>query len=120
MSKVTISGRAGVQASLDRVLTTVEAEVADVVQESAEAVREGWQQRVAFDTGVLHDGIEIQYAADGLSADIGVFDPELYYVDFVENGSSTQPAQPAARPAVADEERELPRRVTRAVKRGVR
>lgn len=120
MGSVTVTGRAGVQASLDRVVTRVEAGLRDVVQESSEAVRDDIRQGVPFDQGGLYDGVEIHYAPDGLSADIGFDDPDLYYADFVENGTSAQPAQPFMRPAAVNEERELPQRVTRAVQRGVR
>lgn len=115
MAKVTVTGREGVQDALERHLATVEAELEPVVAESAQALAEGIRQRLPYDTGALYHGVEIHYAPDGLSAEIGFFDPDLYYIDFVENGTSTQPAQPALRPAAAEEERELPGRVAHAV-----
>lgn len=118
-TQIKVSGR-NTQDSLDRVVTKIEAELVDVVQESAEAMREGIRRRVPVDSGALYEGVEIHYGDGGLSAEVGFDDPELYYADFVENGTSAQPAQPFMRPTAAEEEQELPGRVARAVNGVVR
>lgn len=117
MAKVKVTGRAGVQDALDRVVATVDAESREVVRESAQAIIDGTRQRVAYDKGNLYRDVDADYAADGLSADVGWSDPDDYYVDFVEHGTSSQPAQPALGPAAEEEKRELPRRVARRVGR---
>jgi len=120
VADVKISGRAGLQDALDRVVSTVDAEVAGVVRESADALIDGTRERVAHDTGNLHDSLDAVYAPDGLSADVGWFDPGDFYADFVEHGTSSQPAQPALTPAAEQERRMLPKRVEKHVGTAVR
>ncbi|HET8684978.1 MAG TPA: HK97-gp10 family putative phage morphogenesis protein [Micromonosporaceae bacterium] len=112
-----VSGGAGLRNALGQLVTTVESECREVVRESAEALVAGTRRRVAVDTGRLYRDVDAHYAPDGLSAEVGWFDPDDYYAEFVEHGTSSQPAQPALGPAADEERRELPNRVARHLRR---
>ncbi|MCI0687123.1 MAG: HK97 gp10 family phage protein [Sporichthyaceae bacterium] len=115
--KVKIRGLRELQRVLDRLAGDVRDAAADAVREAAEAVQRREQATVATDTGTLRDGIEIRYSDDGRTAEVGVFDPDLYYAEFVEYGTSTAPEQPFARPAAEAARTEFPGTVTDVVRR---
>lgn len=90
------------------------------IAESADAVRADEQAAMRVDTGAARAGVETRMAGDGLSAEIGVFDKDLYYVVFLEFGTSSIPAKPWATPAAEAERSKLRGRIERAVKARLR
>jgi len=106
---VTLEGVDDVKAAFASKLAEYQEGIAAAVAAGAEAVKEDWQAHAARDTGRYADSIEIR--EDGLTAEIGNFDPATWYGIFTEFGTSSQPAQPAAQPAAELERNRLPDRL---------
>jgi HK97 gp10 family phage protein len=85
--------------ALTRAATKAKEGVAAGVALTAEMIVSRERALVPVDTGKLRDGIRAHYSRDGLSAKVGLFDPDLYYALFVEWGTSIRPAAPFATPA---------------------
>lgn len=78
------------------------AAVAAGVRRTAEAAAELERSLVPVRTGALRGGITVRYSETGASAQVGIWDPELYYALFVEWGTSTHPAHPFGTPAAEE------------------
>lgn len=76
--------------------------------DTAEAIADDWRGDVPVDTGELRDSIGAD--EDGAFA-------TSEHAPFVELGTSTHPAQPDGQRAAAQGGREMPRRVSRAIRR---
>ena len=88
----------------------------DGVSESAHALRDDAKRNAPVgETGKLRDGIAAH--VEGLKAEVAVFDLDAYYSQFVEFGTSKQPAQPFMLPAVEAERKRFVKRLNKAVKK---
>jgi len=87
----------------------------DGVAESAHALRDDAKRNAPVETGKLRDGIAAH--VEGLKAEVAVFDLDAYYSQFVEFGTSKQPAQPFMLPAVEAERKRFVKRLNKAVKK---
>lgn len=118
MAKPTISveGMPEVKAALDRLAPAIRAAVANAVRESAGDLETTMKRLVPVDTGALQRGIDTRQR-DDINAEVGVFSGKLVYAQWVENGTSSKPAQPFMLPAAEVERRRLPERVARSVRK---
>lgn len=89
---------------------------AAAIAEAAGAVKADARSLVRVDEGDLRDGIGVRIQGDGLSAQVGVTDNDLYYGPFQEFGTSSIPPKPFMTPAAEAERRRLPGRIEKAVK----
>lgn len=85
--------------AFERAATEAAEGVAAGLALTAEAAVALERSLVPVDTGALRDGIKARYSATGQSAEVGVWDPDLYYALFVEWGTTIRPAVPYATPA---------------------
>jgi len=115
---VTVDGLA----ELRRRLAEVPEEVADAareaVDEGAEAIREEVERTVRVNTGRARNTIRVRHVGTtGLSADVGWFDPDLYYMRFNEFGTEKITADPVLTRAAEAERVRFPRRVGEEIRR---
>ncbi len=96
----------------ERIRKAARAAIAD----AAAAVQADAQAEVPVESGALRAGIQTRITGDGLSAEVGVFDRDLYYGAFIEFGTSSIPARPFMTPAAEAERAELSDRIRRATK----
>jgi len=113
-----IDGIKDAERELERQGRTIADALADVVPVAAEAIRDEARRLVPVDTGRLRD--EIGFTVDGTEAEVKIIDTTrasgTYYGQFVEFGTSKQPAQPFMGPAAEIERGRLRARVEDAVK----
>lgn len=96
---------------LDRLrlrLHDVPADVADgarrAVRDGAEAVRDQVERTIRVDTGRARREVKVRHVGTGgLSADVGWFNPDMYYVKFLEHGTSSIAADPVLQTATEAE-----------------
>lgn len=111
-----VQGLSSTQTRLKSLTGELQAAVAAAVREAAEDVQAGMRSRVAVDTGALQAGIKVK-KVDDLNYQVGAFDKDLYYAEFIEHGTSSAPAQPFALPAAEVERKRLPERVNEHIRR---
>ena len=88
----------------------------EAVAESGEAVREQVERTVGVFRGRLKNRIRVrQVGALGLTADVGWFDKDTYYAQFVEFGTSSITANPVLTRAAEEERAKFARRVRKHV-----
>lgn len=92
---------------------------ANAVTEAAEAVRDEARDAVRVDTGALRRGLKAFVDEGALSADVGWRDPDLYYAQYQEFGTSSISANPALTAAAEAERGRFPGRVTEDVRREI-
>lgn len=105
--------------AMDQAGAAAEAGVAAGVRLTAEATAFVEQINVPVHTGALRDGIKIRHSDSGQSAQVGIWDPTLYYALFVEWGTSIRPAVPFATPAAEKARATFSRNVITEVRRKV-
>lgn len=115
-----VEGADQLRAQLARLPEEIRKAERDAIAESAAVVEADQKAAMRVDTGAARAGVETRMASDGLSAEIGVFDPKLYYVVFQEFGTSEVPADPWAQPAAETERTKLTGRIERAIKARLR
>lgn len=106
-------------AAMDRAAAAAAEGVAAGLALTAEAAASVERTLVPVDTGGLRDGIKVKYSSTGQSAQVGIWDPDLYYALFVEWGTTIRPAVPFATPAAEQAAAEFVRNVIREVRRKV-
>lgn len=102
--------------AIDARLAMLPRKIADAasaaVKESGEAVRERVVRTVRVHTGRARDAIRVRLTGSrGLTADVGWFDRDTYYMQFNEFGTSSIAADPVLTRAAEEERGEFPRRV---------
>lgn len=118
MARTTISieGLNRLRLQLNRVPAHIREGARDAIEESAEAVRDQVRREIRVNTGNLRRSVRIRkIGAHGLSADVGWFSRDDYYVKFQEFGTSSITADPVLTRASAAETARFPRRVRRHV-----
>jgi hypothetical protein len=120
VSKVRIEGMPELRRRLRRLPEEVAREAMAGLRESAQDIREDWYTAAAVDTGAGREGIEIREDVRAASVEVGIFDPELYYMVFPEEGTKSQKAQPALAEAIEREHRRTAGRVARRISRRFR
>lgn len=103
--------KAEVNAAKKAVLAAVE----DAVAEAAGSIRDDARKLVPQDTGTLHANIVANVTS--MSAEIGVFDKDVFYGQFVEFGTSKQRAQPFMTPAAEMERKRFVNRIKQHVEK---
>jgi len=86
------------------------------VEESAETIRDEVKNTVGVHTGRLRERVRVREIGDGTQADVGWFDDDTYYAQFVEFGTSKITANPVLTRAGEAERKEFPRRVRERVR----
>ncbi|MCD0450768.1 HK97 gp10 family phage protein [Actinocorallia sp. API 0066] len=114
-----MSGLPELMRELDRLGARIEAGVLKAVEESAQAVRTDARGAVRVDTGRLQRGLTVRVDRARLLAEVGWFDPKLYYAAFQEHGTSSIPANPALTSAAESERPRFPRRLAAEIEREI-
>ncbi len=83
------------------VMAHLSAELVTAVADTADMLVDLIGPNIPMESGELAYGLQIQYGDGGLSAEVGIFDPELDYAEYPEYGTSSQLAQPFMRPGAA-------------------
>ncbi len=120
MSKVRIEGMSALRRQLRRLPAEVEAESMKALHQTAEDVREDWYTAAAVDTGAGREGIDIREDRREAAVEVGIFDDDLYYMVFPEEGTKSQDAQPALAEAIARAEKRLAGDVARRISKRYR
>ena len=107
-NKVTIIGLDDLDKGLDKSEKQIMTATRDTVEESLKLVRDSAKDNAPVDSGKMRDGIGMEVDDDGLNGTVGQFDPDVYYSEFVEFGTSKQPAQPFMAPAAEDARQKIP------------
>lgn len=107
-------------AAMQRAAAETAAGVTAGIAITAEATVALEQQLVPVATGALREGIHARYGGEGRSAQVGVWDPDLYYALFVEWGTSIRAAVPFATPAAERARHDYQPNVITEVRRRVR
>lgn len=86
------------------------------VEESARAVQSEGRDTIRVRTGRARDKLKVRVREADLFADVGWSDPDVYYVKFLEYGTSSITAIPVLTMAAEKERRRFPDRVTQEVR----
>lgn len=114
---ITIEGLEQLLAQLEEIPGEVTEGARRAVRDSAGAVRDETRDTVRVDTGRMRQGTEARVSETRLRADVGWFDPDLYYAKFQEFGTSEISANPALTRAAEAERGRLAGRVEAEVRR---
>lgn len=119
MVNVKVTGVAAARRAFARLTRDVHEAQEEVAEQWAEHTRDGAQARVAIDTGNLGSAIESRVKGEGADADaqVGIWEDDAYYGQFVEFGTEKQLAQPFLYPAATDANREVPRWTAEAIEK---
>jgi HK97 gp10 family phage protein len=117
MVNVKITGVAAARRAFARLTRDVHEAQEDVAEKWAEHTERGAQARVPLDTGNLGSAIESRVKGEGADADaqVGVWEDDAFYGQFVEFGTEKQVAQPFLYPAATEANREVPRWTAEAI-----
>lgn len=115
---IDVSGAAAAVAALRKIPGSVSAGLAQAVHDEAAEIRRDEQAAVPVRTGELQAGIEVR-SLGVLSAEVGIFDPDLFWAIWIEWGRSSAVAQPFATPAAEQARVRWPNRAADAVRRGL-
>jgi len=108
--KVKVIGTKMARRAIARLRMDMHDVMEDVSQQWTTATRDGAQALVPVDSGDLQEAIEASARGKGASRDaqVGVYDREEYYSQFVEWGTSKMAAQPFMYPAAAAANKQVP------------
>jgi HK97 gp10 family phage protein len=112
-----VDGVPELRRALRRLPAEAAAGAAAAMREAGAAMREDIRANMAADTGAARAGVQDRYTDEGLTVDVGVFDPDLAYIAYPEEGTTSQPAQPSMLPASERERLAAPRRVAEHIRR---
>lgn len=90
---------------------------AEVAQAWADHVQQHAVEHVAVDTGFLGAHIDKKVSKKRMTAQVGVFDPDGYYGQFIEGGTESIEAMPFLEPAAEDGNRQIERLMREAIDR---
>lgn len=116
---VQVEGLPEAKRQIGRAAKVIHQAAREALMESALAIHEEARSRVPVDSGSLRRGIKVYPSKRGDVIEIGVKDPDLDYAQFVEFGTSSEPAQPFLTPALEAERRKLERRIAKHVERAI-
>ncbi|MEU7617188.1 hypothetical protein AB0B27_13990 [Micromonospora rifamycinica] len=120
MSKVRIEGMGQLRRALRRLPAEIAAEGMAGLREAAEDLREDWYTAAAYDTGAGREGIDIREDRKDAAVEVGIFDPDLYYMVFPEEGTTSQAAQPALAEAIVRAQQRIAGTVGRRISKRYR
>lgn len=109
--RTTIQGMGALEKRMDQLSDEIRDAAHEAIVEGAEQIRDDTSANVRHDSGDLSEGVEARYEDDGLTAQVGWFDDDLYYAEFAEGGTSRFPPQPSLEPAHEAEMERLPKRI---------
>lgn len=90
----------------------------DAIKEAAENLETNAKRDAPKDTGRMARGIKTEYSKGGLIAEVAERDPERTHIArFIEEGTSSIPAQPFMGPNANRERRRLATRVEQQIKK---
>jgi HK97 gp10 family phage protein len=118
-ARVTIVGWDRLVRRLDELDDDIREGALKAVQDGADAVRDEARDMVRVDTGRMRQGLKARVDESRLRADVGWSDPDLYYAQFQEFGTSEITANPALTVAGEAERRRFPDRVSEDVRREI-
>lgn len=87
------------------------------VEEVAEAIRDRAEATAPIDDGHLAAGQEVRYSHGGRRAEVGAFDPDLWYHRLVHEGTQRIKANPYLLRAAADIRKDAADRAADAMKK---
>lgn len=116
---VTVIGLGDLRRELRELDDEIERAALDAVEESARAVQAEVRDTIRVRTGRARDELKVRVRASDLFADVGWSDPDVYYVKFLEHGTSSITAIPVLTMAAEGERRRFPGRVTQEVRQAV-
>jgi hypothetical protein len=99
--KIDVNAKA-VRRQLARMFHDVDAAGGEVAAEWADHVQAHALDHVAVDTGFLGAHIDKKVSKKRMTAQVGVFDPDGYYGQFIEKGTESITADPFLEPAADD------------------
>lgn len=122
--RVRISGMSRLRSRLEDLPEELIDACKTAIKESAEAVRAETARTVPVDASGrdnhhLKDHVAVRYEDDGLTAEVGWFDPASYYAAFLEHGTRRAPARPSLHPALEAEKARLRGRISDEVRRAI-
>ncbi|PLX37000.1 MAG: hypothetical protein C0605_07995 [Hyphomicrobiales bacterium] len=97
-----------------------EKEIKSAVEKSATELESSAKHFAPVDSGAMKAGIKTRIERGGMAARVGVFDPKLFYVRFVEFGTRTAPAQPFLFPSYRLLRRRIRGRFSRAINKAAK
>lgn len=118
-TSVTVVGLGRLRRELRELDGEIRAGAMAAVKESARAVQSEGRDTIRVRTGAARAGLKVYERPSALSADVGWRDPDLYYVKFLEFGTSSISADPVLTRAAEVERRRFPGRVTEEVRREI-
>lgn len=113
--EVTVSGDRDLRSALDRLTGRMKTKMSEAVRAEADAVADDERALVPVATGALQAGIDVRSTGEH-SAEVGIFDDDLYYAIFVEWGRARAAAQPFATPSAEQSRSRWPSRAADAGK----
>lgn len=113
---VTLVGFEDALADIARAAEDVRRAAAEEIEELAHEMADDMRQNVPVASGDLQHGIDVQPGGDEFTFYVGIFEKRLYYVQFVEYGTSLVPARPFMVPAAEVTARNAPQRVSDAIR----
>jgi HK97 gp10 family phage protein len=116
---VTVIGLGQLRRELGDLDDEIHAAALKAVEESARAVQSEARDQIRVRTGRARRELKVRVRAADLFADVGWSDPDVYYVKFLEYGTSSITADPVLTRAAEAERRRFPGRVTQEVRREV-
>jgi HK97 gp10 family phage protein len=114
---VEIEGLDRLADQLEELQTSIRAACFKALKESAEAVVNGTQQKVAVDSHNLHRSVKARYENYRLRAEIGWWDQDDHYSIEQEFGTKKMPANPSLGPALEQERNKIDARIKAEVKK---
>lgn len=115
---MTVKGLAQLEQAFRQKADQVEAALTGAVAAEAHDIRDDERRSVPVVTGATRAGIEAR--VDGLKAEVGIWNPDLYHAVFIEWGRKNAPAQPFATPAAELARTRWPSRAEAAVRQAIR
>lgn len=94
-----LTGAKELKATLAKLGEVIEDVGVEALDEWSKDVRAKARRDVPIDTGNLGSAIEARVNRGKLEAEVGVWEDDAYYGQFVEQGTSSQEAQPFLLPA---------------------
>lgn len=118
-TSVTVIGLGRLRRRLEELDDEIRDGALKAVEESARAVQGEARDQIRVRTGAAREGLKVFERESALSADVGWRDPDLYYVKFLEFGTSSITADPVLTRAAEVERSRFPGRVSEEVRREI-
>lgn len=118
-TRVTVVGLGRLRRELGDLDDEIRDAALKAIEEGARAVQDEARDQIRVRTGAARAGLKVFERESDLFADVGWRDPDLYYVKFLEFGTSSITADPVLTRAAEAERRRFPGRVSDEVRREI-